>query len=254
MSNMHSAYPNPTIAEATCDIHFSFDESREWKPSLPGELFKYIQDDFPEMEPVLEMGLQFEFGPSGTGTKFLPQSQKIRFKHKNHHLILQLAENSFSISTLSPYQGWEIMLHDILSTWRQVEEILQPTLISRVGLRYINTFEKETTNDRLSDWLVATDYIPEGILRSESGFFLRVQSRLDIENVLMITLGDIKPDSASNIHGAIVFDIDRVLEKEIILEQKELERELQQLHVDVWNVFSSAKGKKLDNFLNRRSK
>lgn len=253
MSNVHSAYPNPTITEAVCDIHFRFSETREWKPSLPGELFKYIQDDYPEMEPVLEMGLQFEFGPSGAGTKFLPQSQKVRFKHKNRHLILQLAENSFSVSTLTPYQGWEIMRHDILSTWRKVVDILQPTLISRVGLRYINTFEKETLTDSVSNWLVETDYIPDGILRSEPGFFLRVQSRLDVENVLMITLGDVKSEASNGLYEAIVFDIDRVIEKEIVVEQEELERELEQLHVDVWNVFSSAKGKKLDNLLNRRS-
>jgi len=46
---------------------------------------------------VLEMGLQFEFGPLGTGTKFVPQRQKVRFKHGTRPLILQLAEDSLSV-------------------------------------------------------------------------------------------------------------------------------------------------------------
>ncbi len=80
MASEHMTYPNPRITEAVCDIHFRLPESNPWKPSFPGELFKQIQSDYPEMEPIIEMGVQFEFGTSGTGTKILPQSQKIRFK------------------------------------------------------------------------------------------------------------------------------------------------------------------------------
>ncbi len=74
-----------------------------------------IYSEYLEMEPMLEMGLQFEFGPLGTGTKFVPQRQKVRFKHGTRPLILQLAEDSLSVSTLSPYQGWETMRHDVLA-------------------------------------------------------------------------------------------------------------------------------------------
>ena len=115
MNSEYPTYPNPTITEAVCDIHFRLPQENEWKPSFPGELFKHIQNEYPEMEPVLEMGLQFEFGPLGTGTKFVPQRQKVRFKHGTRPLILQLAEDSLSISTLSPYQGWETMRHDVLA-------------------------------------------------------------------------------------------------------------------------------------------
>jgi hypothetical protein len=59
MNSRHPTYPNPTITEAVCDIHFRLPQEKEWKPSLPGELFKHIQNEYPEMEPVLEMGLQF---------------------------------------------------------------------------------------------------------------------------------------------------------------------------------------------------
>jgi len=89
MTSGYPAYPNPTITEAVCDIHFRLSQEKEWRPSFPGELFKHIQNEYPEMEPVLEMGLQFEFGPLGTGTKFVPQRQKVRFRHGTRPLILQ---------------------------------------------------------------------------------------------------------------------------------------------------------------------
>lgn len=248
MSSEHPTYPNPTITEAVCDIHFRLPQGKEWKPSFPGELFKQIQDEYPEMEPVLEMGFQFEFGPLGTGTKLMPQRQKVRFKHGTRSLILQLSENSLSISTLAPYQGWKVMRHDVLAAWQHVEKVLQPEVIHRIGLRYINRIEKETEQDRLDKWLIANDYISNGIIRSESGFLLREEIHLDSKNILIITLGDSKPDESSR-YGAIIFDIDRILEQDEPAGQDALERVMQHLHTDVWEVFSSAKGEKLEALL-----
>ena len=82
------------------------------------------------------MGLQFESGPAGTGTKILPQFPKVRFKHRTRALVLQLSEHSFSVSTLPPYQGWEVMRTDALAAWRHAEEVLQPVAIRRLGVRY----------------------------------------------------------------------------------------------------------------------
>ena len=50
MISAHPSYPNPTIAEALCEVHWQFPAGREWKSSLPGELFKHIQDEYPEMD------------------------------------------------------------------------------------------------------------------------------------------------------------------------------------------------------------
>ncbi len=248
MRNDHPTYPNPTIIESVCDIHFRLSQGQQWRPSLAGELFKHIQNEYPEMEPVLEMGLQLEFGPTGAATQILPQSQKFRFKHKVRPIILQLAENSFSVSILPPYQGWEVMSRDILAAWDQVLDVLNPEAINRVGLRYINRFTVETPEDGLGEWLKANYYIPESVLSSEPGFFLREQVRLDIENVLIITLGDTKTD-LNNGYRAVVFDIDRIVEKDMPFEQAVFQRVLEQLHTDVWNVFSSSKGEKLEKLL-----
>lgn len=251
MNNGHHTYPNPTITEALCDIHFRLPQGKEWKPSFPGELFKHIQNEYPEMEPILEMGLQFEFGSLGAGTKFVPQRQKVRFKHGTRPLILQLAEDSLSVSTLSPYQGWEIMRHDVLAAWQRVEDVLQPELINRIGLRYINRINKETEQDHLSRWFIANDYIPAGFLRSGPGFLLREEIHLDAENRLIITLGDLQA-GVDEQYGAIIFDIDRIVEREAPTGQEVLIQEMDRLHTDVWNVFSSAKGEKLEALLNRR--
>lgn len=248
MSDEHPTYPNSTIAEAVCDIHFQL---KEWEPSLPGELFKQIQDEYPEMEPVVEMGVQFEFGPSGTGTKISPQTQKVRYKHISRPLILQLAENNLSISILPPYRGWRLMKEDVLAAWQRIEEVLQPTKIFRIGLRYINRIEKETEQDRAADWLATNDFIPKGILQSEKGFLLRAQTHLNAENLIIVTLGD-TPTTSETRFGDIIFDIDRIVEREIQPQPDLLNQEMDRLHFDVWNIFASARGEKLSQLLNRR--
>lgn len=248
MANSHQKYPNPIIAEAICEIHFRI---KEWKPTLPGELFKYIQDEYPEMEPISAIGLQLEFGPTGAGTKIIPQSQRVRFKHKNRSLILQLAENNFTINTLPPYLGWETVRKDALAAWQNLEVVLLPDAITRIGLRYINRIEKETEQDCPGNWLTATDYIPSGVLRSEPGFLSRTQVRFNTRDLLIVTLGDFKPNMGGG-YGSIVFDIDRVTEQEIVPGLGSLEKELDRLHTDVWEVFSSAEGQKLRDLLNRR--
>ncbi len=105
--------------------------------------------------------------------------------------------------------------------------------MNRIGLRYINRINKETEQDRPGTWLVANDYISAGLLRSEPGFLLREEIHLDAENILIITLGDPKSDLDAG-HRAIIFDM-----------------EMDRLHADVWEVFSSAKGEKLEALLKK---
>jgi uncharacterized protein (TIGR04255 family) len=74
---------------------------------------------------------------------------------------------------------------------------------------------------------------------------------LDAENILIITLGDPQSEADGG-HGTIIFDLDRIVEREVPTGQEALMQEMNRLHTDVWEVFSSAKGEKLEALLNRR--
>jgi uncharacterized protein (TIGR04255 family) len=152
MSSEHSTYPNPIIAEAICNIHFRLPQGKQWL-SLPGKVFKQIQNDYPEMEPLVEVGMHLEPGSRGTGMNFVPQRQKVHFKHRSRHLMLLLGEDFLSISTHTPYRGWQVMRRDSLAAWQQIAGILQPEAITRIAIRYTNEIEKETQQDRPGTWL-----------------------------------------------------------------------------------------------------
>lgn len=56
-------------------------------------------------------------------------------------------------------------------------------------------------------------------------------------------MGDPKSDLDAG-HGAIIFDIDRIVEHKVPTGQEILRQEMDRLHADVWEVFSSFKGEK----------
>jgi uncharacterized protein (TIGR04255 family) len=143
------------------------------------------------------------------------------------------------------------MREDVLAAWVHVETVLQPEAINRIGLRYINLINKETAQDSPGTWFIANDYIPSGFLHSRPGFLLREEIHLDSENILIITFGDPRPEATQG-NGAIIFDIDRITERELSTSQEVLMQEIERLHTDVWNVFSSAKGEKLEALLSGR--
>jgi len=99
--NPHPSYRNPTIAEVLCEIHFSLPDGEPWKASLAGNFLKKVQDEFPEMEPTTEIGLQFELGPQRIGHSLLPPRQRTRFKHKDRPLILPIGPNVFTVCIYS---------------------------------------------------------------------------------------------------------------------------------------------------------
>jgi len=200
------------------------------------------------MEPLQEMGLQFEIGPLGLGQKILPPRPRMRFKHASRPLLVQLAENVLTVNVLAPYTGWDTMSRDVLDVWRQARDVLEPSAIIRIGLRYINRIERQSADDHPGNWLKASDYIAPVVLRSTPEFLSRVEAHLDAKNRIIVTLGNQPPAAASG-YGAIIFDIDRIVERELPPGEDALSPEMNRLHEHVWQVFASAKGDKLERLL-----
>jgi uncharacterized protein (TIGR04255 family) len=244
----HLSYPNPTIVEALCEIHFQPPEGASWKPSLPGELFKQIQQEFPEMEPVLEVGVQLELGPAKFGQALLPPRQRMRYKHASRPLLLQLAENLFTVNVLPKYPGWQTMRQDVRDTWSQAKQVLKPAYITRVGLRYINRIERSKSNEEPGEWLHAGDFIPAGILTSEGSFLSRVESHIKKHNRLIVTVAEILTEDPTAARP-IVFDIDRILENQRLVDDDILLKEIDALHEHVWQVFAWAQTPRLAKLL-----
>jgi uncharacterized protein (TIGR04255 family) len=144
------------------------------------------------------------------------------------------------------------MRKEVIGIWERARPVLAPATISRVGLRYINRIDREMPSETAGEWLRATRFIPEAVLTSQPGFLLRLEVRNDRENRVIITIGEVHGPESQR-HGSIVFDVDRIVEHAFDPVADTLEDQMNRLHEDLWDVFSSAKTERLERLLNKRA-
>jgi uncharacterized protein (TIGR04255 family) len=253
MHTQHPTYPNPTIQEALCEIHFRLPDQVEWKPTLFGEIFKHIQPEFPEFEPLTQVGFRMQVRPSGMEQQFLPPQPRMRYKHATRNLLLQLSPNILTVNVLPQYAGWVQMSQDILQGWTKVSEVIEPASITRIGLRYINRIDRTQPTETSSHWLASSDYLPKSVLSSLPGFLSRVETRMNEHYRLIVTLGEMSQPVVLEV-GAIVFDIDCIVEKEMSITAQAITAEINGLHDTAWRIFSDSMTPRLAQLLQKEVK
>jgi uncharacterized protein (TIGR04255 family) len=246
MNEEHTTYPNPTIIEALCEIHFRLPEGATWQDSLFGKLFLKVRSRFPELEPVTQPTWQLQMGTEGP--KILSSQGRIRFRQPEGNVLLQLSENIFTVNILPKYPGWAKMQSELLDDWAEAREVIQPARIARIGLRYINRIEGISENECPGDWLASSDYVAKSVLASQPGFLSRVEVRSDVDNRLIVTVGDATTSTEPGIR-ALIFDIDCIAEKEIGVENDAIKKQIARLHDVAWNVFSASMTVRLESLL-----
>jgi uncharacterized protein (TIGR04255 family) len=249
----HPSYPNPQLVEALCEFHLRFPANDPWKPSKPGAFFKAVQDSYPEIEPVTQQGVQLVIGPDNVPQQqLLPPRITFRLKHAEQPLLLQLSEQIFTINALRPYPGWAYVKAELGKVWPLVLEILKPDVVARIGMRYINRIIRRSAGEEPGFWLRACDFIPQALLKSGPGFQLRLQTRVNANGRVVLTIAHDDSDK-KEMHGAMIFDIDRIIEGQASPIWNEIDVAVETLHEEIWQIFEVAKGPNLDALLRRQA-
>jgi uncharacterized protein (TIGR04255 family) len=244
MSCKHPTYPNPTIQEALCEIHFALPEGVAWEPTVFGEFYRKIQDKFPQMEPVSQVAVQLQAGPARIEHTVLPARQTMRYRHPSKNLLVQLSEGILTVNVLPVYAGWERMQADILDVWGEALDVIHPQSVKRIGLRYIDFIQRESAGETPGDWLRDSEYLPKAALSSLAGFLSRTEIRVDEETRLIVALGEAGEDPP-----AIVLDIDCIVEKEITIEAESIAEATRRLHDMESEVFFASVTQRLERRL-----
>ncbi len=242
MITEHPAFPNPAIREALCEIHFALPEGVAWDSSNFGKFFMHIQSEFPELEPVTSSGLQVQLTSGRVG--FLPPQSRMRYKHASRNLLLQLSEGIITINVLPKYAGWTQMQADIEQAWVWTKDVLNPTGITRIGLRYINFIPKASSDELPAAWFAPNDYVGGAALASQPGFLSRVEVRGALQRHVVVTLGE----AAEAEEPIFVLDMDCIHEasEDQFLD---LSPVLSSLHDTAWQIFSGFVTPRLRAFL-----
>lgn len=241
----HPTYPNPTIQETLCEIQFRLQEDVTWNPSWYGDFYRQVENRFPIILPVSTPHFRFDIDQVAMPTLVIPQV--MRYQSNAENVLLQLSENRIIVNVLPDYPGWAHVSELIKYSWEQVCKVMDPAVVIRVALRYINRIDRRTVDETLGDWLVANDYIPVSVLTSYPGFISRVTAQLNPEDKINVIVSD--REILSSDPGSFLLDIEHSTQHEMTVDTNLLLQEATRLHAKIWEVFRSAKGERLEQLL-----
>ena len=132
---------SPPLVEALCEFKFkpSVDNS-EWDMTIPGSLYKLIQEDFPHRsQQVNEVVIQLQPQPNSNPVSSVVQRvNRLQMKRADGSAMVQIEPNNLIINQLK-YQTWNNFVNLIIRVFENYVTLLDDsTTLSKVGLRYIN--------------------------------------------------------------------------------------------------------------------
>lgn len=237
------AYPNPTISEALCEIHFSSNE--EYNQKKINELKNTLKNTYPDVSEKQIKHYRAEIGENGLSMKE-EVSQRGIFKHKERNHLLQISPGLLTVNEIGRYPSWDTFINDINLGYSTLSKVFTISSIDRVGLRYINLIPRRDRNEALFYWLNPNKYYPDGILNNTTGFLSRCEFNLQNNHKLIVTLSEsLQQDNL----GFIIFDIDVISSGLQNTEYQLLLSHLNELHAIASDVFHSSISQKYLTFL-----
>ena len=248
VASEHATFPNPTVAEAVCELRFAATPGRPWDAALLRQFHKRIATDYPTVERSFELQL----GDPEAGEPKRAR-EKATYQHKDDARQLKMGEGTFSMHVVGAagYAGWPWFRAYIQESWAHARDELKIASVQRIGLRYINRVPRSSVDEPPGRWLKETGFIAPEFLKSRGRFLSRVESRSDKENATIVTVG--VNQSAPTDPGALILDIDRIREIETPADSPSLVALAETLHEDIWRIFRQALSDEYLAFLEKRT-
>lgn len=231
-------YPNPTIVEALCELHFEQSGGSEvFDISKPLDFYSAVGASFPHLKTASDKIVEVVSGSAGqTGFREI-FNQRLQFFSEDQKSLIQLGEGGsiLTYNVLKPYPGWETMLGVLEKHWTPMCDVIKPKAIKQIGLRYINRVDFFDAETKLSYWLKPNKYLPEALIASAEPFEYRSSLRIEDHRDVVINI-----NSSKRPEIGFVFDIDVIWRNSIGIDLTDLKKVLTTLHDDEWEVFNSS--------------
>ena len=245
----HPTFKQPTIAEVVCEVHFTVAPDAGWSPTNPGNFWKEVAADYPDIEPIVETGIGFRLNPNSGIEQVLTEKKRYRFTNTSKSNMLHVAENLFTINMLPPYPGFPALRRELENRWESARKIFKPQQVARIGLRYINKIARRSADELASYWIKETDFIAKAALNSPPPFLSRVEARFNETDRAVVNIGHLKNDAPD---GYLIFDIDCIRQSSISSESAAVSQSARELNEAAWLIFSSAHRGTLTAYLEGR--
>jgi uncharacterized protein (TIGR04255 family) len=144
---------NPLI-HAVCQLRFP--RILKINEKQPADFQDRIRDRFPLFQVIVEQQhLAMGLGPTGAppSTQIFPleEMHNYKFSSEDGKWHINLTPTFLALST-SKYIRWEDFIENLKTPLKALIEIYRPAFFERIGLRYIDAFERSKLNLAGTDW------------------------------------------------------------------------------------------------------
>ncbi len=193
------------ISEALIDIQVTLPPSVT-EATLKA-LHRKIEADYPQARARRRWESAFSINDSGESSR----SDSIGvdgwlFTSRDGKQVAQFRLDGFSANRLRPYERWEGLRDEARRLWEVYRDAVQPSIIRRVALRYINRLRIPLAAD-LDRYLTAGPRIPSVLPQQFHGFLTQIELP-DLATGATATISQALESESSSSSNTIVLDID----------------------------------------------
>lgn len=228
---MTQKYIRPPVVEAVIEVTFSTPTQAEDRERLRAKVAR----QFPISEELIDVEFQFKAEVGGKA-EVRQSANGFKLTSGDATQIVQITKNTFSLSQLAPYEGWDAFMAAFEAAYRPAKKIFGSKSITRVGMRYINRIDVKEKNAYLTEkYLNVTLTMPNSIAPSVNYSVIYETMIGERPSTLRVTSGS--AESPLLDHTALVLDIDVVAAVD-----------LPKFDGDIWAVLDELRRHKNDVF------
>lgn len=229
---MSRKYKHPPIEEAIAEFRFA--PVPEWDPTLPGKLSQHprISAHYtgkPRTQKIMEAEFQAA-GEQATNIAVRQAPDRVQLINEDETNVVSIGLNVLSVSTLRPYDGWEMFRPRIEEAFKAYIEIAEPTAVIRIGVRYINKIVHSGPHLDVGRFIQYGPPSLENLPISMAGFFNRVEYGYDDDKAVKVLLTQATVEPPTEDQFAFIVDLDVIWEGEECVNAKNIMEIVGKLH------------------------
>ena len=236
---MSRKYNKPPIVEALCEFQFIPDQ--QWDLTIPGLIYDKIKEKFPQKQQQVGIGIQFKpTDNGGVENRVENAPPRMRFFNQDKTMLVQVGPDLLVVNQLKPYKSWNSFKPIILENLDIYKEKAIPRGFKRIGLRYINkiNIESTLTLKNLENYFKFHPSMPMDIPQDHLNFILRTEIPYNEgRDLIILTTGSATPEETGI--SSIILDLDYVLSKSDSIPMDNVESWLEEAHSSIENIFEA---------------
>jgi len=177
-----------------------------------------VSQKYTTEEIIMSGGVRVEFDATGsTPPRVEGSAEKLgfRFRTPDGTELVQVRRNGLSYHKLPPYSRWEACFEETRVLWREFLDLVQPSLVRQIGLRYVNHLNIPAPCD-LKTYLRTFPEVSPDLSQYLSGYIMQLSlPQPDLAQTVLVLRQAFVGMSAPNF-ARIVLDNDLVCSKELV--------------------------------------